>query len=261
MEEIDRLRTEIRDTQVIIFAGGSAKRFGYIERPKPLLPLGETTLIDYQMDIFLRSGFRRFVFLLGHMAEMIEKHLKKMYKTRDYVISLDPDLPKVGKGKALKNAILNGAIDTGRRGLIAFPDDVFLDRSLPYRLVSHHLFAMRNHDTVITVLAVSGRNYPFGVIREIDSYGRALSFEEKPFIPLVTSTGVCVVEPEFYSVAKKNINMNDKGAVEFESIILPEFAKKRKISVMTIPPNIWFPVNDPKEYEQLLNTIKRIKSC
>jgi NDP-sugar pyrophosphorylase family protein len=259
MEELEKLRDEIEATQVIIFAGGKAKRFGYTDKPKALLPLGNTTLLDYQIDMFRQSGFKRFVLLIGHMGDVVEAHMRSKHRNLDYVISFDPKVPKVGKGKALKQAILSKAIDAKKRGIIAFPDDVFLDHTLPYRLLSNHVFSVKNHGVSLTILLVSGRNYPYGVVREIDPHGRALSFEEKPFIPLLTSTGVCVVEPDFYSLLMNKVDVKARVAIEFESIVYPEFARTGKMNVMTIPPDVWCSVNDPKEYELALEAIKRLK--
>lgn len=259
MEELNKLKEEIEATQVIVFAGGKAKRFGYTDKPKALLPLGKTTLLDYQIDMFLKCGFKRFVLLVGHMGDKVVAHMRSRYRKLDYVVSFDPEMKKVGKGKALKHAIRNGSIDAKKRGVIAFPDDVFLDQSLPYRLLSNHVFSVKNHGVSLTILLVSGRNYPYGVVREIDPHGRALSFEEKPFIPLLTSTGICVVEPDFYSLLMKKVDIKSPSAIEFESIVYPEFAKGRKMNVMTIPPDVWCSVNDPKEYEQALEAIKRLR--
>jgi NDP-sugar pyrophosphorylase family protein len=256
MEELSKLKQEIEATQVIVFAGGKAKRFGYSNKPKALLPLGSTTLLDHQIEMFEKCGFKRFVLLVGYMGDKVVAHMKSHHRTLDYVVSFDPDVPKVGKGKALKQAIINRSIDVRKRGIIAFPDDVFLDQSLPYRLLSNHVFSARNHGASLTILLVSGRNYPYGVVRETDAHGRALSFEEKPFIPLLTSTGICVVEPDFYALLMKKVDIKSKGAVEFESIVYPEFARTKKMGVMTIPPDVWCSVNDPKEYEVALEAIK-----
>ena len=48
--EIERIKKEIGETQVIVLAGGKGKRMGYIDKPKPLLEVCGKPLIDYTIE-------------------------------------------------------------------------------------------------------------------------------------------------------------------------------------------------------------------
>lgn len=256
--ELQRLEAEIAGPQVIVPAGGQAKRFGYSDLPKALLPFDSKTLIDHQLEFLAASGFHDFVLLTGHFAEKLEAHvgtgsrfgLKVRY-------CRDPrGLGAVGRAKAIKNAVAEGVIDRGRRALLAYPDDVFFDRTLPYRLISHHLAAVQSFRAVGTILLVSGRHYPFGVVRQIDHSGRAKDWEEKPLLNLPTYTGIGVFEPPFFKMIEEDVDMKSKKAVEPETLIFPKLTEEGRLATMLIPPEIWCSINDPKEYEAALARAK-----
>jgi NDP-sugar pyrophosphorylase family protein len=256
--ELDRLELEIRRTQVIVPAGGQAKRFGYTDLPKALLPLDHKTLIDHQLEFLGASGLRDFLLLTGHFAEKLEAHVGSGSRFRVRVsYCRDPKgLGAVGRAKAIKNALARGAIDRRRRALIAYPDDIFFDRTLPYRLISHHLASVHSFGAVGTILLVSGHHYPFGVVREIDHSGRARDWEEKPLLDLPTYTGIGVFEPPFFDLILKEVDMRAKKAVEPEMLIFPKLTEEGRLATMTIPPEVWCSINDPKEYEAAIARVK-----
>jgi molybdenum cofactor cytidylyltransferase len=57
----------------LLLAAGSSSRMG---RPKQLLPLGKTLLLDHVLEQVLSSALDRVVLVLGHRAEEIRKGLK-----------------------------------------------------------------------------------------------------------------------------------------------------------------------------------------
>jgi MurNAc alpha-1-phosphate uridylyltransferase len=258
-KELRRLKEEIERTQVVVPAGGQAKRFGYSDLPKALLPFDSKTLIDQQLDFLAGSGLRDFVLLTGHFADKLEAYVGSGKKWGVHVrYCRDPQgMGPVGRAKAIKNAVAKKVIDRRRRALIAYPDDVFFDRTLPYRLISHHVAAVGSFGAVATILLVSGRHYPFGVVRNVDHSGRARDWEEKPLLALPTYTGIGVFEPGFFDLIDEFVDMKSRKAVEPEQLIFPKLTEAGRLATMLIPPEVWCSINDPKEYEAALERIKR----
>ncbi len=252
---LEKLKKEIEKTQVIILAGGKAKRLGIKDKPKALIEVNSKPLLDYTLEMFSYCGFSDYVFILGHLHEQIEEHLDKNWKGKiSYKIFVDP--PGVsGKGKALKAALDEGVIDKERRAIIAFPDDFILDKELPVELLMRHLSGKKIFNTSATVALTTGTEYPFGV-GEIDNNGLVVNFIEKPFINKFTSTGMIVVEPEVFGMIEKFISLDEPGSVEFESVILPILAKERKLYSFILPPGIWIPINTVKEQELVEKILK-----
>jgi len=246
----DVIEREIERTQVLILAGGKAKRMGKIDVPKALLEVCGRPLVDYAIDLCINNGFREFVFLLGYKHEQIEEHLKDLaskYEDASFEFSVEP--PEVeGKGKALRYAIEMGKIDLKKRCLVLYPDDLFFDQHLPLKLLLQHLQGVGMFETLGTLVLVSGTEYPYGV-GELDEFGVIRHYEEKPFIARYTNTGMSMFEPAVMKMVKKEISLDTPGSIEFERVVLPELAKEGKLYSLVVPPQVWIPVNTQKEYE------------
>lgn len=248
MDELSHLSREIENTQVIVLAGGRAKRMGTLDKPKALLEINGSTLIDETLKYLTNCGFKDFRFLIGYKAEDIKKYVGDGSKYGIKVTySVEPDYIK-GRAKALKYALENGKIDPRKRALVCFPDDLFFDKQLPIKLLLQHIHAVEEKQALVTVLLVSGTQYPFGVA-ELDSDMFITNFIEKPFIQQFTSTGQYILEPEVFQKIEKEINLKDKENPELEHNILPELASERKILGMVIPSYVWHSVNTVKEHE------------
>ncbi len=250
MSVIVQLEKEIKKTQVLIFAGGKAKRMGYIEKPKPLLEVCGKTLLDLCIEYYRNNGFKEYVVLVGHKHDEIREHLGNGEKYGvEIKYSVDPPLEKIGKGKALKHAIETGVVDKHRRALIAFPDDIFLEPALPLKLLIHHLEGVRTRNTLATTVLAAAVDYPYGVA-EVDENNLVVNFTEKPVIKMYTSTGLYMFEPKVYDLIIDMIDMNADKALEFEQVVLPELARRKRIYALIIPKGTWLPVNTLKELER-----------
>ena len=75
MDNLECIKEEIENTQVIIIACGRATRMGKIDKPKALLELNGKCLIDYTLEFLKNSGFKNFVFLLGYKHDEIEAYV------------------------------------------------------------------------------------------------------------------------------------------------------------------------------------------
>ena len=236
------------ETQVIMPVGGEAKRMG-LDMPKALVRLGESTLIDRCVRMFSGCGFKRFVFLLGYKDERIAEHIDKSgWKGVEAVKSYDY-AQHIAKGKAIKHAIMSGKIDTGMRSIVAFPDDIFFDSGVPVKSVAEHARAAKELGIVASTVVVKAHRYPYGVVH-VDAKNVVKSFEEKPLIPLLTTTGMYIFEPAAYKYFIDLIDLEKEGPVEFEDAVMPVLAREGKAYAIPIPPDSWLAINTMKELEQ-----------
>ena len=69
-------RLELVELQVAVLMGGMGSRLGQqtANIPKPLLPINGTPFFEYELKLLLKAGFRKFVFLVGYRAHMIEEY-------------------------------------------------------------------------------------------------------------------------------------------------------------------------------------------
>ena len=63
--------------QVVILAGGLGTRLKPLTKhtPKSLISVHGTPFLEYQLELFRRSGVREVLFCLGHMGDQIKRHL------------------------------------------------------------------------------------------------------------------------------------------------------------------------------------------
>jgi len=261
VEILENLKKEVEKTQVVILAGGSAKRMGKIDKPKALLELKEGwTLLDNELDFFAKCGFKNFVLVLGHMHEQIEEYVEKMsYKKRFNIeISVDPTTENWGKGKALKYALEQNKIKK-ERFIVSFPDDLKLDSSLPLKLILQHLTFVSKYNSLGTITLVNGIEFPFGVAK-LNGEGKVINFTEKPLVDTLTNIGLYAFEKEVLDIINEKIDLNIPKAVEFEEVVIPHLASHGKLYSLVVPPDVWLPVNDIKSYEKAAKLFKSQKS-
>ncbi len=267
------LEKEIAETQIISPVGGAGTRsvppelaevvremYGEdalkaLYSPKPMLKVCGKPLIQRFIEFYAGWGFKEFVFLIGHGGEKIKEFIGNGTRFGASVRYSEDPHPGAGKGKALKNAILNGTIDTNKRAIWAFPDDIILYENAPLELLLQHFYWRRRCGTIATVLLVPWIKSPYGIAEVQD--GLIVRFREKPRITLAASTGIIVMEPEVYKYVIDLVDMDAEGSVEFEAVVLPVIAEEGKLAAAFLPSgDDWLPVNNFKEWKKAEKLLK-----
>ena len=249
---------QIEKTQIVVMAGGKAKRMA-IDIPKCLLEISGKKLIDMCIESLTKEGFRDFVFLLGHKHETVAEYIGNCRYNISSRFSIDP--PRVsgwGKGKAFKYALVNEKIDGSKRSIVVFPDDIILEEKIFSKFLLNHVEAIQKHSVSASVLLVPGAEYPYAVA-DVDSGGLVHEFTEKPFLNKPTSAGVYIFEPDVYGIIRENISIDDPSPVDLESTIMPRLVANTKLSSFFIPTNKWMPINTIKEYENAIKVFSKAK--
>jgi len=252
------LSEQVANTQIVVMAGGRAKRMG-ADIPKCLLEISGKKLVDMCIESMIKEGFGEFVFLLGHKHEMVTEHVGNGSRYGiEANFSIDP--PSIlgwGKGKAFKYAIQMNKIDPAKRSMVVFPDDIIMEERIFSKFLMNHLEAKRkNHHVFASTLLVPGTEYPYGVA-EVDTEGMVQKFTEKPFLNKLTSVGVYIFEPEVYAIIQDLISLDDASPVDLESTIMPYLVAEKKLASFLIPSNKWIPINTMKEYEQAIKVFSK----
>ena len=84
----------------MIFAAGFGTRMGALtrDRPKAILPIGTTTLIDHTLDQVAEAGIGLAVVNLHHRGEMIRRHLADRISPAIMFSQEEPDILETGGG-------------------------------------------------------------------------------------------------------------------------------------------------------------------
>ncbi len=129
-------------TAAILLAAGESTRMG---QPKPLLPWGGVTLIEYQVRELRAASVDDLVVVLGHAAEEVR-----------------PPVP-AGARIVVNEAYREGRASSLRAGAAALDDDadpivvLSVDQPRPRDVIETLLAAHREHAATITVPIAQGR--------------------------------------------------------------------------------------------------------
>lgn len=163
----------------VILAGGKGTRlkpytFAF---PKPLVPLGDTPIMDVVVRQLARAGFGTLTVSTGHLAELIQAYFgdgSKWGVTIEYVLEDEP----------LSTAGALRLVQPRDEHLLVLNGDLLTDMDLAAFLDGHR--AAGADATVATT--IRSENVDFGVVESED--GRLVAWREKPVYEFEVSMGI-----------------------------------------------------------------------
>ena len=182
-EETD-LRPKI-DLPVVIMAGGKGTRLKPITNviPKPLVPVGDKTILEVIMDQFEGIGCHRFYMSVNYKADMMKYYLGQLEHKYDIeFFQEEKPLGTIGSVSLLKNKI-NTPFFVSNCDSINEQD---------YRDVYDYHVENNNDLTIVTM--IKSFKIPYGVI-ETGENGLMVSLSEKPELTYQVNTGVYILNP------------------------------------------------------------------
>ena len=182
-EETD-LRPKI-NLPVVIMAGGKGTRLRPITNviPKPLVPIGDKTILETILDQFESIGCKKFYMSVNYKADMMKYYLSQLEHKYDIeFFQEDKPLGTIGSVSLLK-------------GIITTPFFVSNCDSIneqDYRDV--YDYHISNHNDLTIVTMVKSFKIPYGVI-ETGEDGLMTALSEKPELTFQVNTGVYILNP------------------------------------------------------------------
>ena len=184
-EKVEENRPKI-DLPVVIMAGGKGTRLKPITNviPKPLVPVGDKTILEVIMDQFEGIGCKKFYMSVNYKADMMEFYLSQLAHKYDIEFFMeDKPLGTIGSVSLLK-----GKINTP-----FFVSNCDSINEQDYRDV--YDYHINNHNDMTIVTMVKSLKIPYGVI-ETGEDGLMVSLKEKPEHTYMVNTGVYILNPE-----------------------------------------------------------------
>lgn len=221
---------------VVIMAGGLGSRLGPFTKvlPKPLLPLGETPVVQVIMDRFAEYGCVDFRLSVNYKAALIKAYFAD--SDSGYSVSYVQEDSPLGTAGSLR--LLIGTFDTP---FFLTNCDVIVRADYADVMVQH-----REHGNAITVVS-SMRNFtiPYGVCEGMKD-GRIERIVEKPGYDLLVSTGMAVVEPHV-------LDRIPEGSVyHFTDLVNDSVAAGDAVGVYPIGENGWLDMGQWEQYQETL---------
>ena len=174
------------DLPVVIMAGGKGTRLQPITNviPKPLVPVGDKTILEVIMDQFEYIGCHKFYMSVNYKADMMKYYLSLLDHKYDVEFFMeDKPLGTIGSVSLLKGKITTPFF-------VSNCDSI---NEQDYRDVwDYHV---NNHNDMTIVTMVKSFKIPYGVI-ETGEDGLMTALKEKPEQAYQVNTGVYILNPE-----------------------------------------------------------------
>ena len=208
---------------VIIMAGGFGTRLEPLTKvlPKPLIPIGDKTMLEEIFERFAKHGCDHFYISVNYKAELIEFYLKN----QKLPYQLDFIKENMPMGTAGSLSLLKGKL---KQTFFVNNCDILINQD--YSEILNYHYENKNEITIIAAL----KHYaiPYGTI-ETGSNGHLLELTEKPELTFKINSGMYILEPNLLDEIPEN---------EFFHITqLIELVKNRKgrIGVFPVSQNSW----------------------
>ena len=173
------------DLPVVIMAGGKGTRLKPITNviPKPLIPVGEKTILEVIMDQFESIGCHKFYMSVNYKADMMKYYLSQL----DHKYDIDFFMEDKPLGTIGSVSLLKGKITTP-----FFVSNCDSINEQDYRDV--YDYHVSNHNDLTIVTMVKSFKIPYGVI-ETGEDGLMVALSEKPELTYQVNTGVYILNP------------------------------------------------------------------
>lgn len=174
------------DLPVVIMAGGKGTRLKPITNviPKPLVPVGDKTILEVIMDQFEGIGCHKFYMSVNYKADMMEYYLSQLDHKYDIEFFMeDKPLGTIGSVSLLKGKITTPFF-------VSNCDSI---NEQDYRDV--YDYHTNNHNDMTIVTMVKSFKIPYGVI-ETGEDGLMVNLKEKPEHTYMVNSGVYILNPE-----------------------------------------------------------------
>lgn len=224
---------------VVIMAGGKGTRLKPITNviPKPLVPVGDRTILEEIMEQFEGIGSKRFYMSVNYKSDMMRFYLDQLpHKYQIEFLEETKPLGTIGSVSLLKGKIATPFFVSNC--------DILIDQD--YRDV--YDYHQKNENDITIVTAVKSICIPYGVIETGDD-GLMVGLKEKPEQTYMINTGVYLLNPDL-------IEKIPKGEF-FHITHLMEKVKEQggRVGCFPVSEGAWKDMGEWSEYLKMINAL------
>lgn len=226
---------------VVIMAGGEGVRLSPYTNilPKPLMPIGDTPIVEMIIERFSQYGCNDFYLSLNYKANLIKAYFSDFehkYKI-NYILENKP-LGTAGSLHLLRSKI--------KKTFFVSNCDVLIEADYADMLKFHH----EKKNKITLVSSMKNFTIPYGVC-EIQSGGILKNIQEKPEHDFLVNTGMYILDPTVLLDIPTNhfYNMTD---------LINDYLKKdEKVGVYPVSEKAWLDIG---QLEVLHETLKKFEA-
>jgi NDP-sugar pyrophosphorylase family protein len=224
--------------RAVILCGGRGARLAPLTSvlPKPLMPIGDRSILEIVVRRIARSGVTDVTLCVGYLSHLIRAVFDNGPSKGLDITYLNEHEP-LGTAGPLKR--IEGLDST----FLVMNGDVLTTLDLR-ELVAEHRRA-KNTLTIATHRRTLKIDY--GVLRHErdEQRDRLVDFDEKPEFPLTVSMGIYVMEPSLLELVP------DEGAFDFPDLARAALEAQLPVGVYLYDGS-WFDIGRHEDYEQAL---------
>lgn len=229
--------------QAIIMAGGRGTRLRPYTNilPKPLLPVGNTSILDINIKQLVSNGVNNVIIAVGYQGELIETVIGNgdKYGIKIYYSYEDEPLGTVG-GLGLIKKLLEDKF-------IVMNGDIL--HNLNFNdLYKNHVSSSK--DVTITTYS-QHHKVRLGVLETKDK--SIIKYIEKPIKTYTVSIGIYILEKSII-----DLHVNGKEYLDFPNLINKLIDLKKEINSFTHR-GLWIDIGTTEEYLNLIENLDTIK--
>lgn len=232
-EKNARIRHSNLNLPVVIMAGGQGTRLRPLTNvlPKPLIPIGEQTMMEDIMDRFVECGCKDFYVSVNYMADFIRHYFDNFSKHKYNIEYFQEDKPL---GTAGSLHLLKGKINDT---FFVSNCDSILDEDYSEILRYHRI--NKNEITVVSVM--KSVYIPYGTL-ETGEDGLLKTIQEKPELTFKINTGMYILEPHLLKEIPSD-------RVYHITYLIDKLVKEgRRVGVFPVNEGSWTDVGNWDEY-------------
>lgn len=220
---------------VVIMAGGKGTRlYPYTQvLPKPLIPVGDKTIIELIMEKFEDFGCRQFNIIVNYKRNIIKSFF--MDSEQAHQVTFTDEDVFMGTGGGLK--LLSGKYHDS---FFMTNCDVLLEEDYGEILRYH-----KEKKNIITmVCAMKTVSIPYGTV-ELNDTGSVVALQEKPSFSFLTNTGIYVIEPAFLDY------IPDGQFIHITDVITRCIEQGERVGAYPVGEHAWMDMGELSELEKM----------
>jgi len=223
---------------VVIMAGGKGTRLKPLTNviPKPLIPIGDKTIIEVIIDNFRKIGSKNFYISVGYKSEMIQFYLSGIDKdyTLDYFFE-DKPLGTAGSLYMLKDKI--------KETFFMSNCDIIVNDDYN-EIYKYH---QANNNMITLVASLKHIKIPYGTV-ESGINGELIELKEKPELTYMINTGMYIIDKEAFNYIPEDTFYHITDLIE-------DLKKQnKKIGVFPVSEQSWTDIGEWPEYQKIIDS-------
>ncbi|MCH8274052.1 MAG: NDP-sugar synthase [Armatimonadetes bacterium] len=236
----------------IVIAGGLGTRLRplTLTRPKPLMPLVNAPLLEYQLSYLRKAGITEVCFATNYMADAVERHFGDGSRYGMKLVYAIEDEP-LGTGGAIRNAY--DALPPG--DCAVFNGDTIHAFDIA-AIIRRHL--ERGADATLTLIRVD-RPHPYGVV-PLNGEGRVQGFlepsdEQKRGLNDASAGGTDNINAGLYVLTARVLDSFPQGPSSVEHDVFPRIIEEGRGVFGDVQEAYWIDIGRPVQYLEAVRAV------